>query len=85
MWRNQNYLPSVLNLLSGWWHGQAGCWSSQRPLCFLKLRLSRNVMFYELLSISSKLHCLLPGLGSCSSFVSSTIVVCFSVKEKRVD
>lgn len=36
--------------------------SARGPLCFVKSRLSRNVIFYELVSISSKLRCLQAGL-----------------------
>lgn len=49
---------------------------------FCKLRLHRNLTVYEFFSIPSNLCCLLPVLGSCSSFVSCIIVVWFSVKKK---
>lgn len=69
----------MLNFLSaclGWLQEQPGV------LAFCKLRLHRTLIVYELVSISSKLCCLLPQLGSCSSFVSCIVFVWFSAKKK---
>lgn len=46
--------------------------------------LQRNLKVYELVSISSKLFCLLPELGSYSSFVACIIVVWFSTTGRNL-
>lgn len=67
----------MLNTLSAWLG-----WLQEQPkvLMFCTLRLHRNLIIYELVSISSRLYW--SELGFSPSFLSCTIVVWFSAKKK---
>lgn len=81
IWRSQNCHPSLLKVLSAWL-----AWLQEQPgvPVFWKLRLQRNLIVYELVSIWSKLCCLLPELGSHSSFHHVLLLFAFLLRKRQV-